>query len=280
MVELEIEFIKMLVISALAGGLLGVEREYRATVIAGTRTFMLFSMLGAVGVYLSGQLSFSFLDYLLLGAVFMVLLLGVIKNFKTSDIGLTTVTAFFLSFLLGTMVGLGHYLEAISASIIITAILISKKYSQMLSQALEHDEMRAAIEFGIVVFVLYPVVPYSPPGPLGIFSPQILLTAIIAVTTIGFASFLALRFFSSYFSAVVRASLGALVHYQQTVQSLLQVRNFSSIALATSAMFLRNLVVVGLISFTLLEELLIPTLAMVATGILFSLGGRKKARED
>lgn len=279
MVELDIEFLKMLIISALAGGLPGVEREYGATVVAGTRTFMLFSMLGAVGVYISTEFS-SFLYYLLIGAVLMVVLLGAIKNFSTTDIGLTTVTAFFLSFLLGVMVGLGYYLEAISASVIITSVLIAKKYSQMLSRALEHEEMRAAIEFGIVAFVLYPVVPLSPLDPLEIFTPKLLLRALIAITTIGFASFLALRLFSDYLKPLPKAALGSLVHYQKTVVALIGSGCSSSIALATTAMFCRNMLIVVLISLPLLEKLLIPVGAMVAGGIAFAIFSRKDAKKS
>ncbi len=271
MLNLDIEFINMLLISALAGGLLGVEREYRIKVIAGTRTFMLFSLLGTFGVYISSKLSLPFINYLLLGAVFLVLLLGVIKNFLTNDIGITTVTAFFLSFLLGVVVGLGLYLEAISASFIITGILISKKYSQMLSAALELEEMRSAIEFGMIAFVLYPVVPYATVDAFGLINPQILLRAIIAITTIGFASFLILRISTSLHPLLI-AALGALVHYQKTVSILARSKNpFSAIAVATSAMFFRNLLVVAIISFSLFKMLLIPAGVMIFSGMALAL---------
>ncbi len=260
MLNVDIEFVKMLFISALAGGLLGVEREYKVKVVAGTRTFMLFSMLGSFAVYISEKTQFEFLITVTVGAILLVLLLGVIKNFLTVDIGITTVSAFFLSFLLGVLVGLGFYLEAISASVIITAILISKKYSQMFSTALDLEEMRSAIEFGLVAFVLYPVLPENM-NFFGIIYPKALLKAIIVITTLGFVGFLAVRLIPEI-KPHPKSMLSAVVHYQQTLEQISKITDSASLCIASiSAMLLRNLLLAGFISLPLFIEL-VPGVAL------------------
>ncbi|MBU2560548.1 MgtC/SapB family protein, partial [archaeon] len=114
----EIEFIKMLVISALVGGLIGVERELKDKVVVGMRTFMLTSMFGALSVWIStssgeGQ----FLTVAFLGMILIAVLVTFIKNMSLWDIGITTSVAFLLTFILGVMVGFGMYFEGVAGGI-------------------------------------------------------------------------------------------------------------------------------------------------------------------
>jgi len=150
----------MLIISALVGGLLGVERELKVQVLAGTRTFMFASMLAALSVYVSDLLHLpGFVLVSFFGFLAITTILAIVKNFRSFDYGVTTPIAFIIAYILGTLVGLGLYFEAIAGSIIVTSFLIFKKYTIWLSETLTHDEMRSALEFGIIAFVLYPVAP-------------------------------------------------------------------------------------------------------------------------
>ncbi len=279
------EFIKMLLISALVGGLLGVERELKVQVIAGTRTFMLVSIAGTLSVYLAAKEGEVILGFATLGIVLLVLLLGIIKNFRTFDIGITTPVAFFLAYLIGILVGLQQYIEAVSASIIVTSILVFKKYTTILSEALGHEEMRSAMEFGLIAFVLYPVVPDHPVDPFGLINPKMLVLAVIVVSTIGFAGFLTLRFLSAELALALVGAIGGLVNSQATISALCErVKKSAEIApnalrgmiYANAVMLLRNLTLAGFISVALLKLLLLPMLVMAALGGAQSLLVRTK----
>ncbi len=275
------EFIKMLLISALVGGLLGVERELKVQVIAGTRTFMLVSITGTLSVYLATKAAAPWvINVTLLGVVLLVLLLGIIKNFRTFDIGITTPVAFFLAYLIGILVGLGLYIEAISASILVTSILVFKKYTIILSEALGHEEMRSAMEFGLIAFVLYPVAPDYPIDPLGLINPKMLVLAVIVVSTIGFAGFLTLRFLGTELALALVGAIGGLVNSQATISALSdKVRKSAEIApnalrgmiFANAVMLSRNLALAGFLSIELLRLLLLPTLVMALLGVAQSL---------
>jgi uncharacterized membrane protein (DUF4010 family) len=275
------EFIKMLLISALVGGLLGVERELKVQVIAGTRTFMLVSIIGTLSVYLATKAATPWvMNVTLLGVVLLVLLLGIIKNFRTFDIGITTPVAFFLAYLIGILVGLQLYIEAISASILVTSILVFKKYTIILSEALGHEEMRSAMEFGLIAFVLYPVAPNYPIDPLGLINPRMLVLAVIVVSTIGFAGFLTLRFLSTELALALVGAIGGLVNSQATISALSEkVRKSAEIApnalrgmiFANAVMLSRNLALASFLSIELLRFLLLPTLAMAMLGVAQSL---------
>ncbi len=192
--EIQLEFLKMLVISAAVGGLVGIERELKERVIAGMRTFMLVSMFGTLSVYIAEGLNARyFVLVALFGIIFMGLLLGIVKNMSLWDIGITTPIVFIITFLLGVIIGLGLYLEGISSGIIITAILVSKRYSENFKETLTHKEIQNALEFGLIAFVLYPVVPDKTIDAFNLINPKTLILVVIVVATIGFAGFLALR---------------------------------------------------------------------------------------
>jgi uncharacterized membrane protein (DUF4010 family) len=273
---LEEEFLKMVIISALVGGLLGVERELKVQVLAGTRTFMFASMLGALSVYVGDLLNLQALVLIsFLGFLSITIVLAVVKNFRSFDYGVTTPMAFIIAYILGMLVGTGLYFQAIAGSIIVTSILIFKKYTIWLSETLTHDEMRSALEFGIIAFVLYPVAPTE--APYGLIIPQKLLLIVIVVSSIGFAGFLALRRMGPERGLPAVGALGGLVNSFATTSALsIKARRnealvpnvVQGILYANGAMLLRNLVLAGVISLKVAYVMALPQALMTAVGVL------------
>lgn len=273
-----LEFLKMLVISAAVGGLLGIERELKVKAVAGMRTFMLASMFGAFSVFVSevfGERYFIFLAFA--GIILITLLAGIVKNYKLDDIGVTTSVALLLAFLLGILVGKGYFLESLAGSVIITAILVSKRYSIKFSEALTHQEIVNALEFGIIAFVLYPIAPDE--TVIFNLNPKILVLVIILVTSIGFAGFIALRKAGAERGLPLIGALGGLVNSEATTSALaarakereeLTSPAMFGVVFANVAMLGRNLVIAGFISLAVLKLMLLPQLAMIATGIVYS----------
>lgn len=273
-----LEFLKMLVISAAVGGLLGIERELKVKAVAGMRTFMLASMFGAFSVFVSevfGERYFIFLAFA--GIILITLLAGIVKNYKLDDIGVTTSVALLLAFLLGILVGKGYFLESLAGSVIITAILVSKRYSIKFSEALTHQEIVNALEFGIIAFVLYPIAPDE--TVIFNLNPKILVLVIILVTSIGFAGFIALRKAGAERGLPLIGALGGLVNSEATTSALaarakereeLTSPAMLGVVFANVAMLGRNLVIAGFISLAVLKLMLLPQLAMIATGIVYS----------
>ncbi len=272
-------FIQMLLISALIGGLVGVEREKKVKVIAGTRTFMLCSMIGFLSVYISKELELD--NFLLLSfaaIIFISLLVGILKNLILEDIGVTTSVALVLVFFLGVMVGVGRVWESIAGSVLISAILVSKKFSVKFSETLTREEMRNALEFGIVAFILYPLVPDRFIDPFGILNPRLLVTVIIIVSSIGFFAYIALREVGVYEGLPIVGGLGGLVNSEATATTLsVEAKSNSElvtpavhgIILSDVAMLLRNLAVAGAISIEVLGLIAFPIGTMAVAGILY-----------
>lgn len=274
---LDIQLIESLIIAALAGGLLGIEREIGKKVVAGTRTFMLTSLMGALSVSISQSLgSELFLVSVTLSVALIALFIGVVKNFLVEDIGITTLVAYLLAFAIGAVIGAGFALEGVAVSIIVAAILAGKRYSQALSRAMSFREMANALEFGLVVFVLYPLLPDEAIDPYGLVNPRTLVFVVIVVSTIGFAGFLALRWFGAELALPATGALGALVNSQATVGALAsRVREDTSlekpalqgILLASGVALLRSLLIAALLSSAVGREMLLPMLGMALVSV-------------
>lgn len=276
---MEMEFIKMIFVSAAVGGLIGIERELKVEVVAGMRTFMLVSLLGTLSVFLSDIYGAVVLALAFSGVILVTILFGVVKNFKLGDIGVTTLLAFLITFILGVMVGLGHYLDSIAAGLVVTGILVSKKYSKEFSETLEPEEIINALEFGLIAFILYPLVPDEPIDPLNLINPRILILAVIVVASIGFGGFVALRRVGPDKGLPVIGALGGLVNSEFTASALstrvgekieMLRPALLGIILANTVMLARNLILAGLISFEVFRLMLLPQLAMIFGGALYS----------
>ncbi len=272
------EIVKMVVISALVGGLIGIEREKKHTVLAGTRTFMLIAVYGTFSVVIAQELGTpELISASFIGVAIVAVLMGFIKNYKLEDIGITTVVAFLLAFVLGMMIGLGMIVESLAASVIITVVLVSKYYLRSFTENLPHKEIVNALEFGVIAFVLYPIVPNTPIDPFGILNPRILILLIIVVSTMGLFGFLSLRSLGPDKGLPLVGALGSLVNSEAVASSLssnvrrnpdLTLPAIEGIMLANIVMLLRNLVIAGVLSLEILGFMLIPQLAMVITGLL------------
>lgn len=274
-----IDFLRLTIISGLVGGLMGIEREKKRTVLAGSRTFMLVSILGTYMVIAAKELnSPAIIEASFIGVSLIAVLLGFIKNYKLEDIGITTVIAFLIAFTLGLLVGHGMIAESLAASVIVTVILVSKYYLQTFSTHLTHMELVNALEFGVIAFVLYPIVPNEAVDPFGILNPKILVLLVIVVSTMGFGGFLALRRLGPKKGLAVAGALGSLVNSEAVASSLaskakmdhrLTTPAVEGIILANLVMLLRNLVIAGVMSLEVLRQMIVPQIVMVGLGILY-----------
>lgn len=274
----QLEFIKILFISAAVGGLVGIEREMKVETVAGTRTFILVSILGALTVLVSEIISGYLVSIVMFGVVLYTILTGIIKNYKLNDIGLTTPIALLVTFILGLMVGKGHFLEGVAGSVFITAILTTKNYSKHFSEALTYKEIISAMQFGLIAFVLYPIMPDAPIDPFGIINPKLLTFVTIVASLIGFLGYLAIQTIGSMRGLAVVGALGGLLNSEATA-SILSSRvkekpdmaesALNGMMLANVVMMVRNLVIAGVVSTAVLKGMIIPQLAMVAAGLVY-----------
>ncbi|MCX6775570.1 MAG: DUF4010 domain-containing protein [Candidatus Micrarchaeota archaeon] len=267
-------FLQEILLSIAVGALIGVEREHtKHQRIAGVRTIALISLLGTLSVMIS-KLSNNlvYVPYLcLLAVIGYTFLLYYFRAKKLEALGMTTVLTLPLAFILGVFIGFDLYIEAISGAILATILLISRDYSHLFVKKLRDNEIADALEFGIVCFIVYPILPSNAVNIYGNFSInlQSFLLIVIIVSLISFLSFILLRFWG-HKALPLTGFLGGLINSVATVASLASKSKekpsplyLTSLATASSAMLLRNLLLVALFSSQIFSLVAIPIIAMV-----------------
>lgn len=262
-------FLQKLIISIFIGGLIGLEREYSAKQkVAGTRTFSLISFLGMLSVFLAEYAG----EYLIPIAFIAVILFVLFFKFflNAMPIGLTTLFSMILAFLFGLMVGFGLYFEAISAGLITTSILLGRKTIRTFIIRRTRDELIDVIEFAILSFVIYPLIPLEPIEYIGVtFDLQTLWYTAVVVCLISFLSFLAVRKFGSI-GILAGTFFGSLLSSTLTIAELTKISKKISIEhlltafnLAILTMLIRNWIMVVFIAPVLIPSITIFILVLL-----------------
>jgi uncharacterized membrane protein (DUF4010 family) len=255
---------------ALAIGLfVGIERERRQKE-AGLRTFAFVSVLGATGGML-GQ-AFALLALGLVGVLIVLLNQETIRTGEGAEI--TTSAALAVTGFAGVLVGLGHTFTPVALGVVTAALLAWKQPLTGFSRALTEGELRSAILFAILAFIVYPVLPAGTVDPWGLIEPRAAWVTVILVAALGFANYVLLRLYGAR-GIELTGFLGGLVNSTVTVTELsdrasdssaklLEV-TFRGVVLATGAMLVRNAIILGLISPKALASAS-PTLVLMMAG--------------
>jgi uncharacterized membrane protein (DUF4010 family) len=242
---------------ALALGLfIGLERERRGKE-AGLRTFGFVALLGAIG----GSLGEAFaLLCLGLTAVLMVFL-----NLETLKAGhgteLTTSAALLVTCAAGILCGQGHRLTPAALMVITTALLAWKQPMVGFSRGLSENELRSVLVLAILAIVIYPALPEGAVGPMGLIEPRAAWLTVLLIAGIGFVNYVLWKLYGTHGTGIA-GFLGGLVNSSVTVSELAARARTSGkvdvaylgILLATSAMVIRNAVLLGILAPTALKS--------------------------
>jgi len=249
-VYLETTVAKLVVATAL-GLFLGVEREWSQK-SAGIRTFALISLAAAV---------FSLLDndgLLVLGAVLIVtsaVLLGV-QSFVEADVeglSLTTSVSMLVTYGVGALVANEFFIEAVTVAMLSSLLLVLKRELHQFAWGLSREEVRSAVEFTILAFVVFPLLPAETIDPWDAIQPRLVWSLVVAVSAIGFVNYVLVKRYqgrgyavTGFFGGLVNSTavVAEMAKRAKSQADLLDIA-VGSILLANAAMALRNAAVVA-----------------------------------
>ncbi|QSW98733.1 MgtC/SapB family protein [Haloterrigena alkaliphila] len=270
---------------ALAGALgmfLGLEREWSQK-SAGIRTFSLISLLGAVFTLLVFESEIGE-SLLVLGGLLVIvqgILLAVQGLMSDDDAGLslTTSVSMLVAYGVGVLVAAGFIIEGVTVAVLSSLLLVLKRELHEFAWGLSHEEVRSSIEFAILAFVIYPVLPAEITVDIGDLAiplePQVIWLMVVAVAGIGIANYAIVSTYGGRGIAVT-GFFGGLASSTAVVGTMLDHVNqrpdaasyaVAAILLANAAMAVRNLAIA--IGFTmggqrpLLLEAMIPLGAVI-----------------
>ena len=250
LVYLQTNVAKLALATAL-GMFLGLEREWSQK-SAGIRTFALISLAAAV---------FSLVDsdgLLIVGGILIVAIavLLAVRSFVEPDVeglSLTTSVSMLVTYGVGALVAGEFFIEAVTVAVLSSLLLVLKRELHQFAWGLSREEVRSAVEFTILAFVVFPLLPTETVDPWGAIQPRLVWSLVVAVSGIGFVNYVLVKRYQSRGYAVT-GFFGGLVNSTAVVAEMakrargredLRRVAVGSILLANAAMALRNAAVVA-----------------------------------
>lgn len=275
------------------GLLLGVERGWQARGeeagrrVAGIRTFAILGLLGG----LAGLLASPALAVVLVAGAIATLLLGYHADvLRDGNVSATSTLAGVLALALGAMATSGAMALASAIAGAAVILLASREPLHRAIRLTSETDIRALMRLVLVVFVVLPLLPDRGMGPFGALNPYRLWTVVVVTGAISFVGYVLVRWLGEARGTLVTAAVGALVSSTAvTVDAARRIRDGatgtaaqSTVALASTVMLVRSLVLVSLVAPVALAPfamLVLPGLAVsaIAAGGLLLLGRRQPA---
>ncbi len=265
------------------GLLIGLERGWheRAAAdggrVAGMRTFGLIGLVGGV----IGILTEHYGGMVLAAGVFAlgaILAVGYWRSAqRDQSLGITTEIASMLTFALGVIAVSGHAYVAVVVAVITMILLGLKSVLHAGLQKISEQELFAAFKLLLLAFVILPILPNGDFGPWGALNPRVIGWMVLLLAGLSFVGYFSMRMLGSRQGLLVTSVLGGLVSSTALTLTLARFnreqRDMTGIVavgiiLASTILFPRVLIEVGLIHADLLGTLSAPVLAMMATAAL------------
>jgi len=241
--------------------------------MAGLRTFGLTGLLGGLSGLLTQSLGALILAVGLAAVSALVIAAYLSNRQHSTNISATTHVAMLTTFLLGALAGLDQVVIAAACAVITTLLLRSKRALHRLLEQLSQSELNAGLQLLIISLVLLPVLPNKGYGPWQALNPYETWWMVVLIAAISFTGYFLIKIMGAkrgilmtglagglLSSTALTLQLSRLAHTHPSLQRLCAV----GILTACGVMFVRVVLLAGLINPALIRELYIPMTAMSA----------------
>ncbi len=250
------------------GLLLGFERERSHTrkLPAGSRSFALLSLAGAVSASLG--------EWVVVVGLVGAGTLAALAYVRTSeeDPGTTTAIAALVAYLLGAL-ACTRPAVAVALAVVVAGLLVSKaRIHRFAREIVSEVELEDAIKFLVVAFVILPLLPDRGLGPYGVLNPEKIWLLVVLLTGIGWVGYIGVRALGPERGLLVTGLAGGFVSASATTASMGRLSRttvglrapLASALLASLATFVQLLIVIGLVDVDVLRRLWPPVVAGAA----------------
>ena len=201
------------------------------------------------------------------------------KETEKIEAGIMAPVCNIIAFLLGPITITAPLWVPIGISVFAVLLISARQKLHHFAATLQEGEIVTLAKFLIIIGVVLPLLPDTPVTKLTDITPYQVWLAVVAVSTLSYASYLVQRFLAPDHGITISAALGGL--YSSTATTMILSRRASnsfhdlhtlqsSIVLATAVMFLRILVVVAIFNLELATTLCVPLLSLCAVGLAIS----------
>jgi uncharacterized membrane protein (DUF4010 family) len=257
-----------------AGLLVGLQRQYAKLqeaddVFAGTRTFALIGLLGAMSAYVAQEWESAFIFIAVMVVLGAYVGISYAFHIRGGDIGLTTEIAALLTFLIGAIAAAGHLTIAAASAVGITTLLALKPWTEKLVQSIDAEDLQATLRFAVVAALLLPLLPDEPlgPPPWDAASPFQIGLMVVFISGLSFLGYALIKVVGARRGVGLTGVLGGLVSSTAVTLTMAErsreaTRLLPTLAmtvmLAWSIMYGRVLVEVLVVNRDLVGEVVLP----------------------
>jgi uncharacterized membrane protein (DUF4010 family) len=270
------------------GLMIGIERGWRfrreksGTRVAGVRTFTLLGTGGAIAGIL-GQIVHP------LAAAAVALCLGaamVIGYARDTDLrDATGVVAAIIAVALGLVAGAGQPALAVASAAIVTLVLATRSESHRFVDKLNSTDVQAFARYAVIAAAVLPFLPNRHIGPMAAWNPFQLWLVVVAITGFSFLGYIANRTVGERRGVLATALIGGAYSSTAVTASFAQRLGAgeqgpltAGILIATAVMYLRVMVLVGILSpSTLLPFVAVTGPAAVVGLVVAAIGWFRSA---
>lgn len=184
----------------------------------------------------------------------------------------TTPIAAVTTLALGFIAGVGEPRFAIAGACIVTLLLALKAELHGFLDKLDDDDVKALARYAVIAGAVLPFLPSGHYGPLGAWNPQKLWLVVVLVTGFSFLGYVANRIFGERHGTIATALIGGAYSSTAVTQSLAQRLGSETrggaepagIALASAVMYLRVLVLIGVLA----TRVLVPFAVIILPALI------------
>lgn len=266
------------VTALLVGLLLGLERERshrgEPELFAGIRTFPMLTL----GGYLAAATGERLVLAVFLAAVAGLAIASYVRTSEKQTGATTEVVAVFAP-LLGALVQQGQATLAAAAAVVVTLLLTLKAPLHKLAGGVTEEEILSILKFAVVAVVLLPLLPTDPIGPYGAIVPRHVGYVVVVLSGVSLGGYLLVRFLGSRSGWALAGLLGGLVSSTAVTLSFAgKARATPALArvlavgvlLASTVLYLRGLLLIGVFDQALAIHLAPRLLALFVVGLAFA----------
>jgi len=265
-------------LATLLGALMGLERERKETRLAGLRTFTLVTLFGSICGQISAMATGRWV--ILAGTIAITVhaaLLLFLRFKEDVTAGLTTSIALLVAYGIGVLVALEQTVAAVALSLTTTAILYFKPQMHQFSRNLSDRDIHAIFQFGLIAFIILPILPNQGYGPYAALNPYNIWLMVVMISAINLLGYVTLKLTGQRRGAPMLGILGGMISSTATTLSFSRHArgnvDFSTmgaviVSLASTVVLVRMAVLVGIVHVGLLLQLALPLSVMFLCGLV------------
>jgi uncharacterized membrane protein (DUF4010 family) len=279
---LDLEFLKLLIISILIGFSIGLERSIRfnsknINSFAGSRTFALISLSGFLSAYLNEKYPyFLYISVLIIGILIISAYFLKVIHYKKQ--GSTTHFAAILTYFLGILVYIGKIEYAIFIGVITIVILSLKPKLEEFESKISINDINAGVLLLVMTFLILPILPNKPIDPYHLFNPYKTWLMAVLISALSFIGYISLKLVGNK-GILITAAAGGLFSSTAVTFSLSKMYKehknnkfiyIAGISIANAIMFARVYIETLLVNKNLSNRILLPFILATIFGFLFA----------